>query len=444
MPFSEPRWLGYAAHYAVALAICVAAGVCGWWATQHRTAFDLSANGVHSLVAASLQALAALPDPVVVSAYVSPKHQARAQIAELVARYQLQRPSLKLRFIDPATIVDQARANTIDDGELTITYSDRTEHVARYTEEAFTNALLRLLQRDQKFIAFVTGHGERSPLRPANFDLSHWYEVLKGRGYQVQEVNLAETPVPDNTSLLVMASPQLDYLPGETKLVADFVARGGALLWLVEPAQPASFEALARTIGFERLPATVVDPVTQALGIDNPAITLVTKYPAHPALTGLNAASLFPFATPIHERAPPGWQAVRILETGTKAWGETGPMTGNVGFDGATDYPGPLPLAIALTRRYGGAEQRVVVIGDGDFLSNTYIGNSGNQDLGTHVVDWLATNDAMVRIETRIAPDVRLELTRWQQAVIGFGFLLVLPAALALNGFLIGWRRRRA
>jgi len=440
--FSQHRWLGYAVHYLVALAICVGTGATGWWAAQHRAATDLSANARHSLVAASVQALAALSDPVVVSAYVSPKHQARAQITDLVARYQLQRPTLKLKFIDP-TLIDR-RISAIDDGELTISQGGRTEHVARYTEEAFTNALLRLLQRDQKFIAFVTGHGERSPLRPANFDLSHWYEVLKGRGYQVQEVNLTETPVPDNTSLLVIASPQLDYLPGEAKLVADFVAAGGALLWLVEPDQPASFESLARTIGFERLPATVIDPVTQALGIDNPAIALVTKYPSHPALTGSNAASMFPFATPVHERAPPGWHAARILETGTKAWGETGPMTGNVGFDEATDFPGPLPLAIALTRRHSGAEQRVVVIGDGDFLSNTYIGNGGNQDLGTHIVDWLATNETMIRIETRIAPDVRLELTRWQQAVIGFGFLLVLPAALALNGLLIGWRRRRA
>jgi ABC-type uncharacterized transport system len=441
--FEWRRSLRHLIHYATAIAICVATIVGGWWAAQHVHTLDLSANGRHSLMPASAQTLAALPDPLIVSAYLSPKHPARPQIVDLVARYQRLRPSLQLKFIDPTTLVDQSETQRIEDGELQVSSNGRTEHVGRYNEEAFTNALLRLLQDETQFIAFVTGHGERSPLRAANFDLSHWYEVLKTRGYKVQELNLAEQrAIPDNTSLLVMASPQLEYLPGEATLVADYVARGGALLWLVEPDQPPSFDSLARTIGFERLPATVVDPVTQALGVDNPAIAIVTKYLQHPASAGVTATSLFPFATPIHERPPLGWKAMRLFETGATAWGETGRIAGDVGFDPATDYPGPLPLAVALTRQRAGEEQRVIIVGDGDFLSNTYIGNSGNQDLGTHLVDWLVINEALLKIETRFAPDVRLDLKRWQQVVIGFGFLVVLPLAFALNGIVISWRRR--
>lgn len=445
MRFDWRDTLRSAKHYAAAIAICVATLAGGWWAAHAVATVDLSANRRHSLVPASIQTLAALPDPIVVSAYLTPKHPARLQIEDLVARYQRLRRSLQLKIIDPTSILDHASAQRLDDGELQITSNGRTEHVARYTEEAFTNALLRLLKRETQFIAFVTGHGERSPLRPANFDLSHLYEVLKGRGYQVQELNLAEQrAVPENTSLLVMASPQLDYLPGEADLVADYVSRGGTLLWLVEPEQPQGLASLARTIGFERLAATVVDPITQAMGVDNPVIAIVTKYHEHPATAGVTAASLFPYATPVHERTPTGWKAVRLFETGAKAWGETGPITGNVGFDLASDYPGPLPLGLALTRQHAGKEQRVVIVGDGDFLSNTYIGNSGNQDLGTHLVDWLATNDSLLKIETRFAADVSLDLKRWQQGVIGFGFLIVLPLAFALNGLVIGRRRRRA
>ncbi|MGH8596577.1 MAG: GldG family protein, partial [Gammaproteobacteria bacterium] len=313
------------------------------------------------------------------------------------------------------------------------------------TEEAFTHALLRLLQRDTQFIAFVTGHGERSPFGQANFDLGHWHEVLKARGYRVQELNLAElTAVPDNTALVVMASPQLDYLPGEITLILDYVARGGNLLWLAEPDLPRSLDTLAKKIGFERLAATVVDPVASALGIDNPAFAIVTRYPAHPALRGLSSASVFPYATPLAARATPGWRASRLLETGAKAWGETAAMRGTVTFDPDNDYRAPLALGLALTRSRSGGEQRLVMLGDGDFLSNTYIGNSGNQDLGTRLVDWLAMNEAMIEIETRLAPDVSLDLARWQQAVIGIGFLVVLPLAFALNGILIGWRRHHA
>ena len=434
-----------ALHYLLAMVIVAVCGTAGWWSATYRTVIDLSANARHSLASASIQALHAIKVPITVTAYVPSKHQARTAVADLVGRYQRYRPDLKLQFTDPASVADVLRARSIKDGELVIRAGERDERLTRYTEEAFTQALLRLVRRDTQWIAFVAGHGERSPQRHANFDLSQWTEVLRARGYRVRELNLAEqVAVPDNTALLVMASPQLPYLPGEVRLITAYVARGGALLWLLEPDTPRAFDELARTLGGERLQATVVDPLAQALGVENPAITVLTHYAAHPVTEDLRAASLLPFAVPLMARAPPGWQAHPLLETGTKAWGETGKMSGTVGFQEGQDYPGPLAVALALTRQHHGREQRLVMIGDGDFVSNTYLGNGGNQDLGTRVVDWLAANDALLSIDSRIAPDVRLDLKRWHQAVIGFGFLIILPLAFAANGAWIGWRRRRA
>jgi ABC-type uncharacterized transport system len=434
-----------ALHWLIALLIVLVCGVLGWWAAHHHRSVDLSANARHSLAPASIQALQAVKAPLSVTAYVPAHHQARTAITELVARYQRHLPTLKLHFTDPARVADVLRAQTIHDGELVLHAGARDERLKRYTEEAFTQALLRLVRQDTQWIAFVAGHGERSPLGKANFDVSQWAEVLKGRGYRVQELNLAaQVAVPDNTALLVMASPQLAYLPGEVQLISAYVARGGALLWLLEPDTPPAFDPLAHSLGVARLPATVVDPIAQALGVENPAITVLTQYTAHAVTADLHATSLFPFAVPLVVHAATGWEAKNLLETGAKAWGETGAMTGHVGYTQGQDYAGPLTLAIALTRRQAGREQRLVVVGDGDFLSNTYLGNGSNQDLGTRMVDWLTANEELLHIESRIAPDVRLDLARWQQAVIGFGFLFILPLAFIANGLWLGWRRRRA
>ncbi len=445
MPFSWRLLRTRLAYAALGLFILGLSGGLMWAIGTRDWRVDLSATGRHSLTAASLAALREIKGPLTITAYVPPKHRARPVIAELAARYRKALPTLKLQFVDPTTISDLARAEGLADGELIVAANGHTEHVTDYTEASFTQALMRLMQTGTQWIAFVSGHGERSPSRGANFDVTHWAEVLHSRGYHVQEINLGEhAAVPDNTSLLVIASPQLDYLPGEINLIADYVARGGALLWLAEPAMPASLNGLAATLGFERLPATVIDPVTQALSIDNPAIAVVTKYPAHAALRTMTAATLLPFATPLKARPPRGWQATTLLETNAKAWGEHGTITGNVAFNPGTDIAGPLVLGLALTHSRHATEQRVIVLGDGDFLSNTYIGNGGNQDLGTHLVDWLVTNENLLAIETRVVPDVGLDLTRWQQAVIGLGFLVVLPGAFALNGAVLGWRRRRA
>lgn len=424
------------------VALCVAAGIL---AAHHRASFDASEDGRHSLSPQSRQALDALPDGVQVTAFAGADHPARTAIAELVARYRRHAPSLALEYIDPADVPDRVRRENLRDGELLIASGERQERLLRYREQDFTRALLRLIGRESRFIVFVSGHGERSPARSANFDVSHWAGALRARGYQVQELALTDTTtIPDNTALLVLASPQLAYLPGEQARVAAYVARGGALLWLLEPDAPAALDGLARALGVERLPATVVDPVTQALGVDNPAIAVLNRYPDHPVTRDLRGLTLLPYAVPLRAHPPTGWNATTVLETTAAAWGETGAMVGNVGFDAPGDHAGPLALGIVLTRTHAGREQRIALLGDGDFLSNTYLGNGENQALGVRLVDWLSTNDPLLAIDPRHAPDVGLDLTRGQQAVIGFGFLVVLPLAFVANGAWLGWRRRRA
>jgi ABC-type uncharacterized transport system involved in gliding motility auxiliary subunit len=84
-----------------------------------------------------------------------------------------------------------------------------------------------------------------------------------------------------------------------------------------------------------------------------------------------------------------------------------------------------------------------VVVGDGDFLSNTYLGNAGNLDLGLNLITWLSHDDAFMDIRVRGAPDTTLVLERTTTAMIGLGFLIGLPLLLLVMGLIIWLRRRR-
>ena len=107
--------------------------------------------------------------------------------------------------------------------------------------------------------------------------------------------------------------------------------------------------------------------------------------------------------------------------------------------------PAGLVIGVALSRPVphsdGEKEQRLVIIGDGDFLSNTYLGNIGNLDLGLKLMNWLAAADDLIDIPARTVPDLTLELSYTTSAVIGFTFLLVLPLVLLSSGLIIWWRR---
>jgi ABC-type uncharacterized transport system involved in gliding motility auxiliary subunit len=106
-----------------------------------------------------------------------------------------------------------------------------------------------------------------------------------------------------------------------------------------------------------------------------------------------------------------------------------------------------LDLGFALNRLAPGPgkrEQRVVTLGDGDFLSNAFLGNGGNREFGERVFDWLLTDDTLIDIPDKGAPDRLLHLNQRELGIIGLGFLVVLPGLLLLAGGLIWWRRRRA
>src|SRR3546814_10627830 len=87
-----------------------------------------------------------------------------------------------------------------------------------------------------------------------------------------------------------------------------------------------------------------------------------------------------------------------------------------VEFDGK-DIKGPLTIGATLTRQYKPAAddkegkphpQRIALIGDSDFLSNAYLAQLGNQQLGLNVIQWLASRDAQLNIDVPKAPDTSL------------------------------------
>ncbi len=444
-PFNSPRRRARIAHAGRFIIALVVAVTLAWLSTRNPPSFDVTRAQSHTLSEASLAVLEAFTGPVAITAFLPPNDLRREQLKPLIERYRRHRPDIRFDIVDPATEPDRVRSEEIRDGEIIVQREARQERTTAYSERGITEALSRLARAEDKWIVFISGHGERSSRRNANHDVSDWASVLERRGFNVQEINLAEfRTVPDNANVVVLASPQVDFQPIETNAIVEYIEAGGSLLWLTDPDHPTTLGALEQVIGFKPIPGTIVDPVSLAQGVDNPAFILLNQYAKHPALSGFNYTTIMFYAVGVHIRAPDGWVAERLIFSGDKAWSETDPLDGNVGYDDGADFLGPIPVAVAMSRDLPQHQQRLVVVGDGDFLANAYLQNSGNQDLGVRLVEWLSHDDGMISIPSRVAEDDILELKDWHKAVIGFGFLIVLPFAFVLNGLLIWWRRRRA
>ena len=434
--------------------LLVVVSLLAWLSTRYTVEADWTRGGRNTLSLDSRQLLDEMPDTVHITAFATEGSVVREHIQDLIDRYQRYQPQIELTFVNPDAEPERTRDLGITlDGELLIAYQGRSETIQSLSEQSLTNALLRIARQKERRVSYLSGHGERDLLGEANHDFGQFGKLLVQKGIELNRLNLAETgSIPDDTNLLVIADPRVPLLSGEVNLLNNYVKQGRNLLWLSEPGSDPGLAPLAETLGVEFLPGIIVDATTQLFGIDNPAFAIIPNYPMHPITREITSLTLYPEATAIEIEAPDDWQAEPLLTTLDRAWTEIGPISGTIRFDEDSDERmGPLDIGFVFIRprqnKSGGSEtddgeQRVIVIGDNDFLSNAYLGNAGNVELGLNLFNWLNHDDQFISITARTAGDVNLELSKAEQLIIGFGFLVVLPLILLGAGFFIWWRRR--
>lgn len=441
----RPRLQLRLAHLSFVALFLGAIFILMWISARYRVEFDWTATGRNSLSAQSVAVLNKLQKPVEIRAFVSDSQSARAPIRRLVARYQRIKPDLRLRFIDPNKHPELVRRAGVQfDGELQVAYGHRKLMVTQVSEQALTNALASLGRSGLREAVFLSGDGERDPAGTASYDVSAWAKQLTDRGLQVRTDSLMSpgSVTPDGT-LLIIAGPKVNLLPGQVQAVERFVSQGGNVLWLQDQGPLRGLRPLAERLGIQFLPGVAVDPTSQVL-TGRADFIAITQYGPHPIVRNLNLISVLPVARGVEVKAINSWQAHTLLDTRPDAWEATHPKPGVARFHKGVDIPGPITLGVTLERDKGGHDQRVVVIGDGNFVANGFLGDAGNLELAMNLVNWAAHNDAYINIPARPAPDLHLVLSRTAQLLIALGFLILLPLLLIANGAAVWWRRRRS
>jgi hypothetical protein len=157
------------------------------------------------------------------------------------------------------------------------------------------------------------------------------------------------------------------------------------------------------------------------------------------------------------------------VDVAQKGWLESDKVAPNVKdlkveFDEKKDKRGPINVGVALEREYGKKGQRVVVMGNANFLSNTFIISQSNLDFGVNIINWLAGDDSQITIQPMPLKDVNITIPEsgwghvWamiiynpvqfgsdQSSTYPFGlFNFIIPFAMVFAGFYFWWKRRKA
>ena len=251
-----------------------------------------------------------------------------------------------------------------------------------------------------------------------------------------------ERDIPATASMLLIASPQTDLLPGEVQKLLDYIDRGGNLLWLVDQESLRGLLPLTEKLRLSLTPGVVADP--QAVELKAPiTFALGAIYGPHVITNDFNYITVFPFARQIEMDDNEDWSGVALIEAAPQGWVETSDPNGEIQFDQDADIPGPVSIAVALTRTIQDREQRIAVVGSGHFLANTYLGNGSNLDFGINLINWLTGDEELIVIQPRATLDSSLVLSEFELTLIAVVFLVVLPLLFLTCGGVIWWRRRR-
>jgi ABC-type uncharacterized transport system involved in gliding motility auxiliary subunit len=427
-----------------------AASALGYLATHYAFQRDVTYNASNSLEPSSVEVLGQLSGPVTVTVYATEQDarlgDIRKIIRDFLSLYQRYKPDMQLVFINPEKEPEKARAAQIRfNGEMVIEYAGRSEHLTKINEPILTSTLLRLAHTRDQTVMYLDGHGERKLDGIANFDLGTLFGAkLKQSGFHLGSLNLAlAQEVPSNVSVLVITQPQLDLMPGEVDKLLRYIDHGGNLLWLVDAEPLHGLERLAEKLDLLLPPGIVIDPAAAEM---NAPVTwsLGATYPPHPSTHDFNLTTAFPSARPLLWNENTDWQHQVLVEVAARGWVSRDVPKGKPVFDKQHDTPGPVVIAMALQRNINSREQRIVVVGNGAFLSNSFAGNGGNVQLGLNMVNWLAGEEHLITQQLHPAKDSKLVLSTTQLRGISISFLLVLPLLLIGVGGVMWWKRRRA
>jgi ABC-type uncharacterized transport system involved in gliding motility auxiliary subunit len=432
--------------------IGIATGL-GYLATRHHVQRDVTYNTINSLEPDSIEVLKQMDGPVNITVYATEQDarlgNIRKIIRDFLSLYQRYKPDINVVFVDPSKETEKARAAQIRfNGEMVIEYAGRSEHLTKINEPIVTGTLLRLAHTRDQTVMYLDGHGEPKLDGIANFDLGSLFGAkLKQSGFHLGSLNLAlAQEVPDNVSVLVITQPQIDLMPGEVDKLLRYVDRGGNLLWLVDHGPLHGLERLAEKLDLQLPPGIVIDPA--AIEMNAPANwSLAADYPPHPITRHFDLTTAFPSARPLLWNDNQDWQHHVLVEVAPRGWVSRKvpkDKSSQLHFDKRYDTRGPVVVAMALQRNINNREQRIVVVGNGEFLSNSFAGNGGNVDLGLNMVNWLAGEEHLITQKLRPSKDSKLELSKTQLGFISGIFLLGLPLLLAGAGGYIWWKRRRS
>ncbi len=326
-----------------------------------------------------------------------------------------------------------------------------------YPGEAEITAALKRMLQGPEVVGIVTGHNERSTTTRAK---TSYKTITKGlgvrgslinQGFKLVDVNLNKVKaIPKSVQILILADPKSPYSSEQEELIKKYIESGRNLLIAGEPGRQSYLNPILSKLGVSFSPGTLLfksedfklDLIQS--GFTKAAEKIGFKYYADAVVT-------FPGAVQIKYDSTTAFKKTPILLTDQGlTWNKQGKFnlnTEQISFKPKEDKKVVAPVALAVTRKLGAKTQKIMVVGDADFMSNAELSryniNTVNASFALRMFKWFSDGEYPVSVGRPAAIDKVIKISRSQINLLKVIFMGALPLLLGGAGGLLLYLRKR-
>jgi gliding-associated putative ABC transporter substrate-binding component GldG len=369
---------------------------------------------------------------------------------------------------------------------LVMMYEDRKEVLPvvqnlSSLEYDMSSALKRLTNRTKKKIGFTTGHGEA--------EMSGMRQIVQSisQQYDVTPVDLSKgDPVPADIAALLVIAPSNRFQDSARYQLDQYLMRGGRIAFMLNRVnanlqmrmgQPldVGLDDLLQEYGVRVNPDLVRDAqcanisVMQQQGsftfqsqVPFPYIPVASNFnTANPLVKDLQSLILhFTSSIDTTGAAARGLKEEVLVRSSKRSGRQTGffmidPFQRYAPADLAEEG---IPLAVLIDGSFksffvgkqpaaaitASPETHLIVVGDGDFMKDDFLGNRGNVTFFANIVDYLADDAGLITIRSKnVAAPPLDQVSDGTKKLLKYSNLLGPPLIIIAYG-LLRWRRRVA
>lgn len=329
------------------------------------------------------------------------------------------------------------------------------------TETEVAAALKRLLNEKLPKILFVTGELERNIFKMGDRDFkgianlrSFRYSLLN-QGFDVDTISLEHSPVPADINALVLADPKQALSPLALQRLQAYTDGGGNLMILGEPGKQSLLNLYLKQFGIQLLEGTILQKskdLQQTLATPVLTEAAASLYPRLAHAHHHNARVSMPGAAPLSVTTTDKCVISSLLLVDTAVgWLKKGAFVADsveINYmSDKGDQKEAYPVAVSVTRKVNGREQRIIVSGDADFMSNTEMQRNNvrtaNFAFSTGLFSWLSYGTYPIDSSRPEDADTKAGITKDQVKLLRIVVLYGTSAVLVLLGSILLIRRKR-